>query len=158
MFEEYWRLASTARLNESWCVMTERATLVLKNDVAELEKVMALVSDVCKRHSIPPETEYDLTLALDEVVTNVARHAYPQGETHQFTLKVTVSGTEFEARVEDDGVAFDPTAHPAPNLDIPLEERKEGGLGIFLVRQIMTSVEYQRVEGKNLLIIRKTLA
>ena len=100
MFEEYWRLASTARLNESWCVMTERATLVLKNDVAELEKVMALVSDVCKRHSIPPETEYDLTLALDEVVTNVARHAYPQGETHQFTLKVTVSGTEFEARVE----------------------------------------------------------
>ena len=132
--------------------------MVLKNDVAELEKVMALVSDVCKRHSIPPETEYDLTLALDEVVTNVARHAYPQGEKHQFTLDVTVSDEEFVARVEDDGGAFDPTAHPAPNLDTPLEERKEGGLGIFLVRQIMTSVEYQRVAGKNLMILRKTLA
>ena len=138
--------------------MTEKATLILKNDVAELERVMALISDVCARHSIPPETEFDLTLALDEVITNVARHAYPQGEAHQFTLEVTVSDEEFLARVEDDGVAFDPTAHPAPNLDTPLEERKEGGLGIFLVRQIMTSVEYQRVAGKNLMILRKTLA
>ena len=138
--------------------MTEKATLILKNDVAELERVMALISDVCARHSIPPETEYDLTLALDEVITNVARHAYPQGEEHQFSLEVAVSDDEFLARIEDDGVAFDPTAHPAPNLDTPLEERKEGGLGIFLVRQIMTSIEYQRVEGKNLLILRKTLA
>jgi serine/threonine-protein kinase RsbW len=138
--------------------MTEKATLILKNDVAELEQVMELIADVCARHSIPPETEYDLTLALDEVITNVARHAYPEGEEHQFTLEVTVSDEEFSARVEDDGVAFDPTAHPAPNLDTPLEERKEGGLGIFLVRQIMTSVEYQRVAGKNLMILRKTLA
>ena len=138
--------------------MAEQATLILKNDVAELERVMALISDVCARHSIPPETEYDLTLALDEVITNVARHAYPAGEEHQFTLEVTVSDEEFLARVGDDGVAFDPTAHPAPNLNTPLEERKEGGLGIFLVRQIMTSVEYQRVAGKNLMILKKTLA
>ena len=138
--------------------MTEQATLILKNDVAELEGVLALISEICARHSVPPEIEYDLNLALDEVVTNVARHAYPAGGEHQFTLELTVSDVDFVARIEDDGVAFDPLGHPAPNLDVPLEERKEGGLGIFLVRQIMTSVEYQRVGGKNILTLRKKLA
>jgi anti-sigma regulatory factor (Ser/Thr protein kinase) len=138
--------------------MTEQATLILKNDVAELETVLALISEICARHSVTPEIEYDLNLALDEVVTNVARHAYPAGSEHQFTLELTVSDVDFVARIEDDGVAFDPLGHPAPNLDVPLEERKEGGLGIFLVRQIMTSVEYQRVGGKNILTLRKKLA
>jgi|SRR5579862_7374887 len=138
--------------------MAEQATLILKNDVTELEKVLVLITDLCARHNIPPDTEYDLKLALDEVVTNVMRHAYPKDEDHRFTLEVSVSDAEFTARVIDDGIAFDPMAHPPPNLDVPLEERKEGGLGIFLVRQIMTSVEYQRVAGKNIMTLRKKLA
>lgn len=137
--------------------MTEQATLILKNDVAELERVLALVTATCARHSISSEIEYDLNLAMDEIITNVARHAYPEGGVHQFTLDITVSDEEFVARVEDDGRPFDPLAHPTPKLDVPLEERKEGGLGIFLVRQIMTSVAYQRVEGKNILTVRKKL-
>jgi anti-sigma regulatory factor (Ser/Thr protein kinase) len=138
--------------------MAEHVTLILKNDVAELDRVLNLVTDLCGRHAISADTEYDLKLALDEVVSNVARHAYPAGENHEFTLDVTVNGEEFVAKVEDDGVAFDPTNHPEPNLDVPLEERQEGGLGIFLVRQIMNSVDYQRVDGKNIMTLRKRLA
>ena len=137
--------------------MEEQATLILKNDVAELDKVLVLITDLCARRNIPPDTEYDLKLALDEVVTNVMRHAYPKDEDHQFSLEVTVSDWEFSARVVDDGMAFDPLAHPPPNLDVPLEDRQEGGLGIFLVRQIMTSVEYQRVGGRNIMTLRKKL-
>lgn len=137
--------------------MTEQATLILDNDVAELDRVLTLVAELCARHSIPPDTEYDLKLALDEVVANVARHAYPEGEKHQFTLEIEVNDAEFMARLEDAGKAFDPTAHPAPNLDAPVEERSEGGLGIYLVRQIMTSVDYQRAGGKNILTLRKKL-
>jgi anti-sigma regulatory factor (Ser/Thr protein kinase) len=137
--------------------MTEQTNMILKNDVAELEKVMAFVTDLCARNSIPPETEYDLNLALDEMVTNVAKHAYPEGGEHNFTLQITASPEEFVARIEDDGVEFNPTAHPTPNLDASLEERKEGGLGIFLVRQIMTTVDYQRVGGKNIVTLRKKL-
>jgi anti-sigma regulatory factor (Ser/Thr protein kinase) len=137
--------------------MTEQTTLILKNDVSELERVLSFVSDLCARRSISPETEYDLNLALDEIITNVAKHAYPQGGEHQFTLQITISDGEFVVRVEDDGIEFDPTAHPTPNFDAPLEERKEGGLGIFLVRQIMTSVQYQRVAGKNVVTLRKEL-
>ena len=137
--------------------MTEQATLILKNDVSELERVMSFVSDLCARNSISQETEYDLNLALDEIITNVATHAYPEGGEHHYTLQITMTHEEFVARIEDDGMEFNPTGHPPPDLDAPLEERKEGGLGIFLVRQIMTSVEYRRVAGKNLLTLRKKL-
>jgi anti-sigma regulatory factor (Ser/Thr protein kinase) len=152
-----WRLAATPHYNESWYIMTEQTNMILKNDVSELERVMSFITELCARNSIPPETEYDLNLALDEMITNVAKHAYPRGEEHHFTLQISASPEEFMARIEDDGVEFDPTAHPVPNLDAPLEERKEGGLGIFLVRQIMTSVEYQRVAGKNIITLRKKL-
>jgi anti-sigma regulatory factor (Ser/Thr protein kinase) len=138
--------------------MTEQTTLILKNDVSELERVMSYISDLCVRHSIPPETEYDLNLAVDEMVSNVARHAFPGGGEHLFTLQLSMNNEEFVAHIEDDGVKFDPTAHPIPDLDAPLEERKEGGLGIYLVRQIMTNVEYQRVAGKNIVTLRKKLA
>ena len=137
--------------------MTEQTTLILKNDVSELEGVMNFVSDLCLRNSIPPETEYDLNLDLDEMITNVAKHAYPGGGEHHFTLQISVNNEEFLARIEDDGIAFNPTEHPTPDLEAPLEKRKEGGLGIFLVRQIMTSIEYQRVAGKNHVTLRKKL-
>jgi len=137
--------------------MTEQTTLILKNDVSELEKVMSLVSDLCLQNSIPPDTEYDLNLALDEMISNVAQHAFPKGEDHHFSVQISVNNEEFVARIEDDGVEFDPLAHPIPDLDAPLEERKEGGLGIYLVRQIMTNVEYERAAGKNVVTLRKKL-
>ena len=138
--------------------MAESKTLILKNDVAELDKVMRIISELCTRNSIPPDTEYDLNLALDEIISNVARYAYPQGGEHQFAVQVSLGPDEFVAEIVDDGMEFDPTSHPLPDLDAPLEKRKEGGLGLFLVRQIMTSVEYERVAGKNVTTLKKKLA
>ena len=138
--------------------MAEQTTLILRNDVAELERVMSFVSEFCSRNSIPAETEYDLNLVLDEMMTNVAKYAYPEGGEHHFTMQVAVDKNEFVARFEDDGVEFNLTEYPIPDLGAPLEVRKEGGLGIYLVRQIMTSVEYQRVAGKNVVTLRKKLS
>jgi len=137
--------------------MTDQTTLILKNAVSELDRVMKAVSDICARHSISPDMEYDLTLAVHEMVSNVARHAYPDGGVHFFSLQIVVSDREFVVCIEDDGIDFDPTSHPPPNLDVPAEEREEGGLGIHLVRQIMTSMEHQRISGKNVLTMRKML-
>jgi anti-sigma regulatory factor (Ser/Thr protein kinase) len=138
--------------------MTEQTTLTLKNDVSEVQRVMSIVSALCARNSIPPETEYDLNLALDEMIANVTKHAYPEGGQHLFTVQIALSQEEFVATIEDDGMEFDPTRHPIPDLDAPLEERKEGGLGIHLVRQIMSSVNYQRLAGKNVVTLRKKLS
>src|SRR5208282_4587391 len=60
-------------------LMTDQTTLTLKNDISEVERVMSIVAGLCARNSIPPETEYDLNLAMDEMIANVAKHAYPEG-------------------------------------------------------------------------------
>ena len=135
--------------------MIEQTTLVLKNDVSELERVMSFISSLSVRNALSPDMEYDLNLALDEVISNIARHAYRDGQEHLFTVQITLNEEEIVARIEDDGAAFDPTKHVAPDLNAPLEERKAGGLGIHLIRQVMDSMEYERVAGKNVLTLSK---
>jgi len=137
--------------------MAELTTLILKNDLAEVERVASFISALCEQHAVPPELEYDLNLALDEIITNVIKHAHSDGGEHPFTVRVTLSDEEFVAQVEDAGVEFNPTKHPPPDLDSPIEQRRIGGLGIYLVQQIMDSMEYERTAGKNLVTLRKRI-
>ena len=72
-------------------------------------------------------------------------------------MTLALEGDELTIRVEDDGRAFDPLQAPPPDLDLPLEERPVGGLGIHIVRSVMDAVEYQRRGGRNVLTMRKTI-
>jgi anti-sigma regulatory factor (Ser/Thr protein kinase) len=60
-------------------------------------------------------------------------------------------------KVIDSGKEFDPTLQPEADVTLSLEERPVGGLGIFLIRRVMQSVEYQRVDGKNILTMVKVI-
>jgi serine/threonine-protein kinase RsbW len=62
-----------------------------------------------------------------------------------------------ELGVSDDGPAFDPLAMATPDIDAPLEERPIGGLGIYLVREMMAGVSYERRDGRNVLRMWKPL-
>jgi serine/threonine-protein kinase RsbW len=135
--------------------MTEPITLILKNDPSELIRVTNVLASLCAENTITHDVEYDLNLALDEIITNVIRHAFADGHPHQFTVRISLDRSEFVAQVEDDGREFNPVARPTPDLNAPLAERKVGGLGIHLVRNIMDSFEYERVGGKNLVTLRK---
>ena len=68
-------------------------------------------------------------------------------------MKVTVDDRTVTASVEDDGVEFDPREAPVPDLDLPIEMRKPGGLGMHLVKATMDSVEYRRQDGRNILTV-----
>lgn len=57
----------------------------------------------------------------------------------------------------DTGKEFDPTMAPEADITLSADERKIGGLGIFLIRQIMNEVKYERIEGKNVLTLEKRL-
>lgn len=84
-------------------------------------------------------------VVADEIVSNVARCAFPAPGLHQFSLRLTPEcGRRLRLVVEDDGVPFDPTAAPAPDLDAPIEARDPGSLGIHLVRGLSLSVHYTR--------------
>lgn len=142
--------------------MSERITITLKNDLAELERMSAVVEEFGRRHRLAPTALFDLHLALDEVLTNVVSYGYDDTRQHEIVVRLalpSVDGTpRIEVEVEDDGRPFNPLEAAAPDVNAPVEERPIGGLGIYLVRRVMDDLEYRRQQGKNVLVMRKTVA
>jgi len=133
--------------------MAATLTLTLKNDPAEIGRLVDLLEAFGPQSGLTDDATFKLTLALDEIVANVVRHGFDDDREHRIEVKVTVDDRTVTASVEDDGLEFDPREAPVPDLDLPIEMRKPGGLGMHLVRATMDSVEYRREDGRNILTI-----
>jgi sigma-B regulation protein RsbU (phosphoserine phosphatase) len=72
-------------------------------------------------------------------------------------LDAEAGNGELKIIISDSGVAFDPTQKAEADITLTAEERPIGGLGIFLVRQIMDNVSYRRQDGRNILTLTKKL-
>jgi sigma-B regulation protein RsbU (phosphoserine phosphatase) len=84
-------------------------------------------------------------------------YAYPKGESGSVDLVAKCNGESVTFVLSDAGKPFDPTMVPETDVTLPAEERRIGGLGIFLIKQIMDTVEYRRNEGRNVLVMTKKL-
>jgi anti-sigma regulatory factor (Ser/Thr protein kinase) len=133
--------------------MAATLTLTLKNDPAEIGRLVDLLEAFGPQSGLTDDATFKLTLALDEIVANVVRHGFDDDREHRIEVKVTVDDRTVTASVEDDGLEFDPREAPVPDLDLPIEMRKPGGLGMHLVRATMDSVEYRRQDGRNILTV-----
>ena len=99
---------------------------------------------------------YELTLAVEEAVTNIIMHGY-QGKKGIITLMIVPNESCVEIVLQDDAPAFDPSSVPAPRLDLPLELRPLGGLGILIIRKYSEKMSYRRTpSGMNELKIVKS--
>jgi serine/threonine-protein kinase RsbW len=133
--------------------MAATLTLTLKNDPSEIGRLVDLLEAFGPQSGLSDDATFKLTLALDEIVANVVRHGFDDDREHRIEVKVTVDDRTVTASVEDDGLEFDPREAPVPDLDLPIEMRKPGGLGMHLVRATMDSVEYRRHDGRNILTV-----
>lgn len=131
--------------------------IILENRIDELVRLSAFIDALGEEWSIAPEVVFNLQLALEECATNVIMYAYPPEEKQ--TLLVTAELVEHDLvlTIEDGGLPFDPTQVAEADTTLSAEERPIGGLGIFLVRQLMDTVAYQRIEGKNRLTLMKRI-
>ena len=133
-------------------------SITLPAAVENIGKITAFVEGKLEERDCPLKKTMEISMAADEVLANVAMYAYAPG-----TGDVTVEfGFEEESRTVsvtfiDGGVAFDPLAKEDPDVTLPAEQRKIGGLGIFLVKKTMDEVTYKREDNKNVLCIRKKI-
>ena len=132
---------------------TDDATLCLTlvNDLRQVSLLSGFVDRIRKENDLAPALAARIHLALEEAVSNVIMYAYPEGTAGNMVLDAVRDGNRLRFTLVDRGKAFDPTAAPEANLEAPLEERLVGGLGIHLVRSIMDSISYSRLDGKNVL-------
>jgi sigma-B regulation protein RsbU (phosphoserine phosphatase) len=137
---------------------TERH-LILHNDIQQIPQLAEFVESVADIAKLDVGMTMSLNLALEEAVTNVIMYAYPPGSDGLVDVEAVIREKELRFILSDSGVAFDPTAAPEADITLDVSERPIGGLGIFLVRNIMDEVTYTRSDdGKNILTMIKKLA
>jgi len=135
--------------------MSESTHITLQNDLAELDRLNELVAEFGSEHGFTVEEEYAIYLCLEELFSNVVNYAWPEGGEHQVDVRLMVDDESLKIQIEDDGIPFNPTEFPEPDMNKPVHERQVGGLGIHLVRQNTDSIWYQRQDNKNVLIAKK---
>ena len=137
---------------------TERH-LILHNDIQQIPQLAEFVEAVADLAHLDVGLTMSLNLALEEAVSNVIMYAYPKGSDGLVDVEAIVRKDSLEFILSDNGTPFDPTAAPEADITLDVEDRPIGGLGIFLVRNIMDEVKYTRSDdGKNILSMTKKLA
>jgi anti-sigma regulatory factor (Ser/Thr protein kinase) len=98
----------------------------------------------------------DLVQAVDEAVTNIIVHGY-RGEPGAIELTAELIGDDIVITIEDRGALFDPRSMPVPDLTIPPDRRRPGGMGVHLIRLAMDSVDHRpRPGGGNILRLTRS--
>ena len=139
--------------------MKER-TLRIPATGENLDKVLMFLEEQLEEYHCSMKLVTQLQLAVEEVFINIAHYAYADsGKTGmaEITLGVEEQSKQLHICFRDSGVAFDPLKQEEPDITTGAEERKIGGLGIFLVKKIADEVTYKREDSKNVLRINKKL-
>ena len=132
----------------------ESLEVSLANELREIAGVAAQIDEFCAAHDLQ-HVAYAVNLAIDEILTNTISYGYEDDERHQIEIIVRVEAEALEVAIVDDSMPFDLALAPERDLEASLEDTPLGGLGLFLVHQMMDSVEYRREEGCNVVTLVK---
>lgn len=122
---------------------------VLAADLSALSACMEECTTFLEETGIPADATFAANLSLEEMITNSIKYGYEEEDAHEITVRISVEPAQFTLEIFDDGGEFDPFIQAPPDLSLPAEERPIGGLGIHLVKNLMTSCHYQRENGVN---------
>lgn len=124
--------------------------------VSEIPRLTGWIEACADEAGLEERVAFSLTLALEEAVANVIAHAFAdRPPPHRIALRLDISAESCVAQVTDNGRPFDPSAAAAPDLSLPLDERRPGGLGIHLMRQMVDRLDYRRDGDNNVLRLEK---
>jgi len=132
-------------------------SISLTNNIDNIPHLAAFVDEVCTSIGFDDATTMQMNLALEEAVANVMKYAYPPETEGNVSIKAQANNERLKFTITDKGAPFDPTAVEDADVTLSAEERPIGGLGIHLIRQIMDSINYERLDGCNILTLRKKL-
>lgn len=132
-------------------------TLSINNNLTEISQLEPFMEKLSEAYGISPDVQFQLNLALDEALANSINYAYPEGMEGSIILEAETEGNLLVLRLMDYGTPFDPTLQGDVDTTLSVEQRPIGGLGIFLIKQMMDDVTYVRQEEKNILTMKKLI-
>ena len=133
--------------------MANTLSISFANDMQELTHVLQVVNVFLEPRALPSKLVYAVNLILEEILMNIIKYGYDDGESHEIEVQIEVEREEVALTVIDDGREFNPLTVPPPDRSKSAMDRLEEGLGLQFVRHMRNAIEYRREEDKNILKI-----
>ena len=138
--------------------ISKEKELLIKSRTENLTTVREFVSSAVEEVNAPQDIAGDVVLAVDEACTNIIKHAYKFFPDGDITIKLKYSEKKIVVQITDHGDPFSPDTVPTPDLKKYFEEKRVGGLGMYLMKSLMDDVHYNSVPGKyNQVVLTKKL-
>jgi serine/threonine-protein kinase RsbW len=137
-----------------------RARIQVAATAGAMPKLVENFKRFARRNGLAVEVVRDIHLALDEIVSNILQHGCRDGRRHRIGVKLAIEAGVLRVEVTDDARPFNVLAIPDPPpglLQAPLGKRRPGGLGIYLVKQLVERLSYRRRHGLNHLVLERRL-
>lgn len=131
---------------EEWKASTTQESRVFPSDLRELARIRQWVNDLWMRWAPKGHSEsglYRLVLAINEVASNVMRHAYGGDASQRIRIRASVQGTVFRLELAHTGEPFDPESKPSPAFD----GSQDGGFGVYIIENSVDGIVYSRNDG-----------
>ena len=132
-------------------------SFTLKNDIAELKTLCRQLESVGDALGLPQRFVFEINLALDELFTNIISYGFAEHSEHAIQVFIATADGMLTITVEDDGIPFNPIARAEPRVPATIEDCTIGGLGIYLIKNLMDDVCYRRDQDKNVLTLKKRI-
>jgi anti-sigma regulatory factor (Ser/Thr protein kinase) len=135
-----------------------RDELAVSADADGVRAAVAFADRFAAANRMAAEEQAHLRLIIEELLTNLVKYGYPHPTSRGgASIALAVERDRLRLDMVDDGVAFDPLAVATPDLDLPVEQRAVGGLGLHLVRSLAAEARYERADGRNRLTLVRQL-
>lgn len=129
--------------------LPQTTRMVIRNNIADLTVLTLAMEQVASEHGMPDKSLFQLQVALDEMVSNVIKYAWPAAEMHDIEIHITARRDGLEVEIIDDGRMFDPRKAPRREKSLPGQEPRPGGLGVQMTRQLVDRIDYARIGNRN---------
>ncbi|HSM48325.1 MAG TPA: ATP-binding protein [Draconibacterium sp.] len=130
---------------------------VIENQIGELSSLAEKIDELAEEWKLSPGLAINLNLVIEEAVSNIIFYAFKDKQKHDIEISVSLENSRLTIKITDDGIPFNPLAQQQPDINLPAEERPIGGLGIFLISQIMDEMKYERNKNNNILTLTKSI-
>ena len=137
---------------------TDRITLEIEPTLDQVALLVERLEEFATERSVPPGDAYKIGLAVDELVTNIVMYGITDGVPADIRVAIRLRRQQMRIVVQNRGTRFNPFREaPLPDTTSSLDDRPIGGLGIFLVRSLMSSVRYERIGDRNQVTLTRSL-
>lgn len=127
----------------------ESMSMAIENKMEQIGLVLERFNKFAEVIKLPIKAIRQLSVVFDELLNNIITYAYRDERIHEINVDLEYQTDRLKITIVDDGIPFNPFNVEAPSLTSNIEEKEEGGLGIYLVRNMMNKVGYQREGDKN---------